>query len=175
MGVLCWETVHRVIAFLTCKHLVSLEVHQFSKSVSACACVCMCVSTCVLMCACVCTCVRMCSRSMNIWMYAIITYTEARTGHGLFLCCFPPQLVTTGPLTEPEAHLSDFLADQGALNLHLAVPPILGPQAHAVMLITFSGSETSNSRLHTYLARTPSHWASSLPYQLCPYSPGAMA
>lgn len=133
--------MHRVTAFLTCKHLVSLEVYQFSKSVSARACVCMCVCTCVLMCACVCTCVctwvRMCSRSMNIWMYAIITYTEARTGHGLFLCCFPPQPIRTRPLTEPKAYLTDFLADQGALNLHLAVPPILGPQAHAVMLITF--------------------------------------
>lgn len=97
--------MHRVTAFLTCKHLVSLEVYQFSKSVSARACVCMCVFTCVLMCACVCTCVRMCSRSMNVWMYAIITYTEARTGHSVFFCCFPPQPNRTGPLTEPKAYL----------------------------------------------------------------------
>lgn len=123
MGVLCRETVHRVIAFLTCKHLVSLKVYQFSKSVSACACVCMCV--CAHVCACMCpTCVCMCSRSMNIWMYAIITYTEARAGHSLFLCCFPPQPVTTGPLTEPKARLSDFLADQ-----ELSTSTLLCPQS----------------------------------------------
>lgn len=86
------------------------------------------------MCPCVHVCVCMRTRSMNIWMCALITYTEARTAHVSSSAVLHLSPLQQGLSLNLKLTFSEFLADHGALRLHLALPPVLGLQARAAML-----------------------------------------
>lgn len=72
---------------------------------------------------------------MNIWMCALVTYTEARAARvssSVALHLSPLQQGLSLSLTF--TFQSHWLTDHGALSLCLTLPPVLEPQAHAAML-----------------------------------------